>query len=121
MSRKRVDGLEAMLRKADAALDDWFRHSRMTSQEATAAFGRFLDRTTRQGAGALRHQVDGLQAGLKKLSSGLEQVERESRKGAGRSGQATASPKPTAARKATTARKAGVGRKAVARKSRKAA
>lgn len=79
MARKKPDGVEAVLRKADAALDDWFKNSRITTQQASRAFGRFLDRTKRQGAGALREQVDGLQAGLKKLSSGLEQMERAPR------------------------------------------
>jgi hypothetical protein len=121
MSPKRVDSVEAMLRKADAALDDWFRQSRITSQEASAAFARFLDRSTRQGAGVLRQQVDGLQAGLKKLSSGLEHVEK-SRREAAKTGRATSSPKSTRTRKTTTARKARVARKAaVTRKSRKAA
>jgi dsDNA-binding SOS-regulon protein len=77
MSRKRADGVEAVLRKADTALDDWFRRSRITTQQASRAFGRFLARTKRQGAGALRGQVVGLQAGLKKLSSGLEHMERQ--------------------------------------------
>jgi hypothetical protein len=112
MSRKRVDGVEAILRKADAALDDWFRQSRISSQEASAAFARFLDRTTRQGAGALRHQVDGLQASLKKLSTGLEQMEHKPRAGAARK-----------TRRATGASKAASVRKPsrTVRKSRKAA
>jgi hypothetical protein len=97
MRRKRADRVEAVLRKADAALDDWFRSSRITTQQASRAFGRFLDRTKRQGAGALREQVVGLQAGLKKLSSGLEHLERESKTSAPR--RSTVRRKPTSARK----------------------
>jgi hypothetical protein len=68
------DGVEAVLRKADATLDQWFR----------------------RGAGALRQQIDELQDGLEKLSANLQQLEK-SRKSAGsgkpeRSGS-TASPK----------------------------
>jgi hypothetical protein len=51
--------MEAMLRDADAALEKWFRGAKMRS------------------AGVLRHRVDDLQAGLKKLSAGLEHVEKE--------------------------------------------
>jgi hypothetical protein len=53
----RADRVEAVLRHADATLERWFR------------------RAKKRGAGALRHQVDNLQAGLKKLSAGLERVE----------------------------------------------
>ena len=56
MSRsKRADRVESALRRADATLEVWFR----------------------RGAGAVRRQIDGLQAGLKRLSRGLEQVEKE--------------------------------------------
>lgn len=51
--------MEAMLRQADASLEKWFRGAKQ------------------RGAGILRHRVDDLQAGLKKLSAGLEQLERE--------------------------------------------
>jgi hypothetical protein len=53
--------MEAILRRADASLEKWFRGAKT------------------RGAGMLRHRVDDLQAGLKKLSTGLEQVERERR------------------------------------------
>ena len=60
MTRSRgADRIEAMLRDADAALEKWFRAARKRS------------------AGVLRHRVDDLQAGLKKLSTGLEHVEKE--------------------------------------------
>jgi hypothetical protein len=55
----RADQMEAILRQADASLEKWF-------------FG-----AKQRGAGILRQRVDDLQAGLKKLSAGLEQVERE--------------------------------------------
>jgi hypothetical protein len=110
MSRK-VDGVEGALRKADAALDDWYRQSRITTRQASKAFARFLERSKRQGAGALRHQVDGLQAGLEKLSSELQQLERAPRR---------ATPK---SRLAASGKSAATPRKsaAPARKSRKAA
>jgi hypothetical protein len=79
MPRKDNDGVEAALKRADATLDDWYRQSRMTTQQAAVVFARFLDRAKREGAGALRQQVDGLQVGLKKLSAGLEQMERSAR------------------------------------------
>lgn len=103
MSRK-PDGVEAVLRKADAALDDWFTQSRITTRQASKAFARFLERSKRQGAGALRHQVEGLQAGLEKLSTELHELERAPRR-------ATSKRRPAASRKPTSAR----------RKSRKAA
>jgi hypothetical protein len=56
---KRSDRVEVVLRHADAALEKWFRRAR------------------KQSAGVLRHRVDDLQAGLKKLSAGLEQLERD--------------------------------------------
>jgi hypothetical protein len=51
--------MEAMLRQADASLEKWFRGAKQ------------------RGAGILRHRVDDLQAGLRKLSAGLEQVQRK--------------------------------------------
>jgi hypothetical protein len=51
--------MEAMLRDADARLEKWFRAAKKGS------------------AGILRHRVDDLQAGLKKLSTRLEHLERE--------------------------------------------
>jgi len=48
-----------MLRHADATFEIWFRRARKRS------------------AGVLRQRVDGLQAGLKKLSTGLEHLERD--------------------------------------------
>ena len=54
-----ADRIEAMLRQADANLEKWFR------------------RAKKRSAGILRHRVDDLQVGLKKVSAGLEQAERE--------------------------------------------
>jgi len=51
--------MEAMLHQADASLESWFRAAKQ------------------RGAGALRHRVEDLQAGLKKLSAGLEHLEKE--------------------------------------------
>jgi hypothetical protein len=45
------------MRRADASMEKWFRRSK------------------KWGAGALRHRLDDLQAGLKRLSGRLEQVE----------------------------------------------
>ena len=51
--------MEAMLRRADATIEKWFRQAKKRS------------------AGILRHRVDDLQAGLKKVSAGLDHVEHE--------------------------------------------
>lgn len=91
MSRK-AEGVEAVLRKADAALDDWFRQSRITTRQASKAFARFLERSKRQGAGALRHQVEGLQAGLEKLSTELHELERAPRRASSKSRAASRKP-----------------------------
>ena len=62
MSRsKHADRVEIVLRKADVALEKWFRRAR------------------KQSARVLRHRIDDLQAGLKKLSGGLEQLEKDHR------------------------------------------
>jgi hypothetical protein len=55
----RADRVEVVLRRADVAFEKWLRRAR------------------KQSAGVLRHRVDDLQAGLKKLSAGLEQLERD--------------------------------------------
>jgi hypothetical protein len=56
---RRTDRMEAMLRDADASLERWFRGAKKGS------------------ASILRRRVDDFQAGLKKLSAGLEQLERD--------------------------------------------
>jgi hypothetical protein len=80
--------MEAMLRDADARLEKWFRAAKKGS------------------AGLLRQRVDDLQAGLKKLSTGLEHVEKER--------AATPSPQPEGEHKATSRKRRA--RPAVARK-----
>ena len=56
---KRADRVEVVLRQADAAFEKWFRRAR------------------KQSAGVLRDRVDDVQAGLKKLSARLEQLEQD--------------------------------------------
>jgi len=80
---KPADRVEAALRKADATL------------------GRVLAKARTGGASALRQQIKGLQAGLKKLSAGLEQMEtKKATTGpAKRAERPAAAPKPARARK----------------------
>jgi hypothetical protein len=109
VSRPRPDRLESVLQQADATLEDWFRQSRVTTRQATVVFARFLTRARRQGAGALRHQLDDLQAGLQKLSKGLEQLERDGKAGAAKRRVSPVRRRRPAARRpgrATKARKA---------------
>jgi hypothetical protein len=87
---KKADGVEAVLRTADRTLEQWFKQSRMTSRQATVVFARFLKRAKRGGAGALRQQVDGLQGGLKKLSTGLVKLERGGKSAAKKTSAPTA-------------------------------
>jgi len=65
------------VRKADETVEEWLR----------------------RGAGALRQQVDGLQVGLKKLSAGLEQLQRERKATASKPRRAAVARKPVRARK----------------------
>jgi TolA-binding protein len=92
---KKSDGVEAVLRKADRKLDDWFRQSRMTTRQASIVFGRFLQRTKRRGAGALRQQLEGLQGGLEKLSTGLEKLEHDRKAAAKKTRPSSASTRKT--------------------------
>jgi len=88
--------MEAMLRDADAAFEKWFRGAKKRS------------------AGVLRHRVDDLQAGLKKLSAGLEHVEKER--------AVTPTAQPEGDHKATPRRRPAIARKpSAARKHKKAA
>jgi hypothetical protein len=91
--------MEAMLRDADARLEKWFRAAK------------------RGSAGVLRQRVDDLQAGLKKLSTGLEHVEKER--------AVTPTPQPEGEHKATPRKRRArppVARKpTAARKHKKAA
>lgn len=99
MARKKADGVEILLRKADRTLDEWFKQSRMTTQQASQAFARFLGRARREGAGTLRLQVDGLQAGLRKLSEGLQQMERPARATTKKRSRTVSARRRTSARK----------------------
>jgi hypothetical protein len=113
---KRDDRVELALKRADATLEDWFRRSQKATRNASVSFAAFLHRAKRQSAGALRHEVDDLQAGLKKLSTRLDSVEHE----------ATATPKkrrtrPAPAPKAASSRKAAAAPKAVSTRKRKKA
>jgi hypothetical protein len=74
---KKADGVEAVLRKADRILDGWFR----------------------RGAGALRHQLDELQGGLQKLSTGLEKLEHDGKPAAKKARSASSTRKPSRPRK----------------------
>ena len=72
MARTKKDDVEAVLRKADATLDQWFR----------------------RGAGALRQQIDELQAGLKKLSANLQRLEKTRKSSASSTRNQSASTAP---------------------------
>ena len=91
--------MEAMLRQADASLEKWFLGAK------------------KRGAGILRHRVDDLQAGLKKLSAGLQQLEGER--------AVTESDQPNRAQKAIPskrrARPAAARKPSASRKPKKAA
>lgn len=91
--------MEAMLRQADANLEKWFRGAK------------------KRGAGILRQRIDDLQAGLKKLGTGLEKLEKER--------AVTPSEEPVREQKVTVgrrrARPAATSKPSVARKRKKAA
>jgi hypothetical protein len=108
---RRPDRVEAALRHADATLEDWFRRGRKTTRKASVDLARFLLRSKRQSAGVLRHRVDRLQVGLKQLSAGLQQLERDGK----------AAPKKRRARPAVTRKSASSSTAASARKQKKAA
>jgi hypothetical protein len=105
------------LKRADATLEAWFRRGQKATRDASLTFAAFLRQAKSQSAGALRHEVDDLQAGLKKLSVRLDRVEHE----------ATPAPKisvgPTKrrARPAAAAKAAKPGKAASPRKRKKAA
>jgi hypothetical protein len=86
---RKPDSVEAVVRKADETLEEWIR----------------------RGARVLRNQVNGLQAGLRKVGSGLEQLETD-RTAAPEVKRAARKPR----RRSTVARKP-----ARSRKSKKAA
>ncbi len=108
---RRDDRVELVLKRADAALEDWFRRTQKATRKASSSVAAFLRQAKGQSAGALRHEVDDLQAGLKKLSVRLDRVEHE------------ASPASTKGRTrpAPAAKAASSRRAAPARKRKKAA
>jgi hypothetical protein len=108
---RRPDRVEAALRHADATLEDWFRRGRKTTRKASVDLARFLVRSTRQSAGVLRHRVDRLQVGLKRLSAGLELLERDG----------NAAPTKRRARPAVARKSASTSKAASPRKQKKAA
>jgi hypothetical protein len=89
----RADRVEAVLRQADATLEKWFR------------------RAKKQSVRLARHQADNLQAGLKKLSARLAQLEREpnaitlAKAAPSRTVPAKRRPRPAIARKPSSPRK----------------
>jgi len=94
MPHSQRDQMEAMLRQADASLEKWFRGAKT------------------RAAGILRQRVDDLQAGLKKLRTGLDQLERgrvvapaEKPDRTPKVTIAKRRPRPTVARKPSAARK----------------
>lgn len=99
VTRSNRDQMEAMLRQADASLEKWFRGAK------------------KRGAGILRHRVDDLQAGLKKLRTGLEHVEKE--RAATPTAEPHREPKGTASKR--RARLALARKPSAARKRKKAA
>jgi len=121
---RREDQVEIVLKRADAKLEDWFRRSQRATRKASVGFSAFLHRAKRQSAGALRHQVDDLQMGLKKLSTRLDRVGHEAAAARKKhtiqiarvEDEATAAPKkrrarPAPAPRATSSRKAAATRK----------
>ena len=92
---RRDDKVEIALKRADAQLEEWFRRTQKATRKASVSFGAFLRHAKGQTAGALRHEVDDLQAGLKKLSTRLDRVEHK----------ATSAPKKPTTHEVTVAPK----------------
>ena len=126
---RRDDQVEIVLKRADAKLEEWFRRSQKATRKASVGFSAFLHRAKRQSVGALRHQVDDLQMGLKKLSTRLDRVEHEATAAPKKhtiqiarvEHEATAAPKKRRARPAPAARAASSRKAAATRKRKKAA
>jgi len=114
---RRDDKVEIVLERADAQLEEWFRRTQKATRKASVSFGAFLRHAKGQTAGALRHEVDDLQAGLKKLSTRLDRVEHKATSAPNKSitHEVTVAPKkrarPTAAPKAAKSSKAASVRK----------
>ena len=126
---RREDKVEIVLKRADARLEEWFRRSQKATRKAAVGFSGFLHRAKRQSAGALRHQVDGLQMGLKKLSTRLDRIGHEAAAAPKKhtiqiarvEDEAAAAPKKRRARPARAPRAASSRKAAATRKRKKAA
>ena len=102
---RRGDQFEIVLKRADAKLEEWFRRSQKATRRASVGFSGFLHRAKRQSAGALRHQLDDLQTGLKKLSARLDPVEHEATPPKKRRARPAPAPRAASSRKAAATRK----------------
>jgi len=120
---RRDDKVEVALKRADAQLEEWFRRTQKETRKASARFGAFLRQAKGQTAGALRHEVHDLQAGLKKLSARLERVEHQTaqRPNKPRTHEVSVAPKKRRARPAAAPKPAKSKRAASIRKRKKAA
>jgi hypothetical protein len=120
---RRDDKVEIVLKRADATLEDWFRRGQSATRKASTSFGAFLRRAKGQSAGALRHEVDDLQAGLRKLSTRLDRVEHEAITTATkpRTHEVSVAPKKRRARPAAAPKAAKSSKAASVRKRKKAA
>jgi hypothetical protein len=120
---RRGDQVEIVLKRADAKLEEWFRRSQKATRKASVSFAAFLHRAKRQSAGALRHEVDDLQAGLKRLSTRLDHVEHGATAAPKKTSthEVTVAPKKRRARPAAASKAAKTGKAASARKRKKAA
>jgi hypothetical protein len=114
---RRDDQVEIVLKRADAKLEEWFRRGQKATRQASLNFAAFLRQAKGQTAGALRHEVDDLQAGLKKLSVRLDRVEHE----ATPAPKASAAPKKRRVRPAAAPKAAKSSKAASTRKRKKAA
>jgi hypothetical protein len=120
---RRDDKVEVVLKRADAKLEEWFRRTQKATRKTSVTFGAFLRQAKRQSAGALRHEVDELQAGLKKLSSRLDRVEHEATAAPKKPSthEVIVAPKKRRARPAAAPKAAKSSKAASARKRKKAA
>lgn len=112
-----------MLKRADAQLEEWFRRTEKATRKASVRFGAFLRHAKGQTAGALRHEVDDLQAGLKKLSTRLDRMEHQTTAAPKKPGthEVSVAPKKRRARSAAAPKAAKSTKAASVRKRKKAA
>jgi hypothetical protein len=120
---RRDDKVEIVLKRADAQLEEWFRRTQKATRKASVRFGAFLRHAKGQTAGALRHEVDDLQAGLKKLSTRLDRVEHQATPTPKKPSmhEVSAAPKKRRARPAAAPKAARSSKAASVRKRKKAA